>query len=126
MTDKGLIRASLYTSFTGVCFTLDKGPRVSVKPNTGRFLAHICHFTKVRGIKNREIKELPQKMWRVVFTTVYRVNIIIPEGKSSFKCQPFKCHLPMDVIKNSWPHKVAINFSNYLFVRTRTLFQGLC
>ena len=29
------------------------------------------------------------------FTIVDKINIITPEGKSSFKRQPFKCHLPM-------------------------------
>ena len=110
-----------------MCFTLDKGPRVSVKSITNRFLAHIhAILTKVKGVKNREIKDRHKTCGGRFFMTVCRENIIIPEGKSSFKCQPFKCHLPMDFIKNICPHKVAINISNYFFVRTRTLFQGLC
>ena len=59
------------------------------------------------------------------FTIMDKTNINKPEGKSSFKCQPFKCHLPMELVRICFLPSVAITFSTYFFVRTRTLFYGL-
>ena len=62
MTDKDLIRVFLYT-FEQDAFA--KGG--SVKPITGRFPEHIWRFAQVDGVKNGEIRELPQKMRRGKF-----------------------------------------------------------
>ena len=77
-----------------MCFTLYKG-RGSVKLTRCNSLC-ICHFTKVKGVKKMRkqgIYKIGEKwLFRFFYKRVpYKHNS--PEGRRSFKCQPFKCHL---------------------------------
>ena len=56
-----MIRASFYTKFVGVCLTLVKGPRVSVKLITCKSLRIYVIFLKVKGIKNKKSRTAIKK-----------------------------------------------------------------
>ena len=84
---------------------------------------HICLFMNFDGAKKGEIEELPSKYTRESFTSMDKISIITPEGRSSFKHQPFKCHLPMVFLRIFFMPSNARTLSNYFFVRIRTLFM---
>ena len=55
--DQGLL---IYKFLKGA-FYAEQGPGESVKPITGRFPVHICHFTKVKGVKKCINQGMPKK-----------------------------------------------------------------